>query len=281
MPASGRIWRRRLVALGAVGVVAVGVWLLVRGGPESYDALGAQVEDLTIHSEAIGADEPVKVVVPDTGVAHPALLVFLHGRDGDESGELYQPFFDALADAGRQAPMVAFPDGGGSSYWHDRSTGDWGKYVTDEVIPQVVDKFGADPDRIAIGGISMGGYGAYEIAFENPGMFCAVGGHSPALWRTAGETAEGAFDDADDFAAHDVIGQAAQDPGPFTSQPVWLDAGTEDPFLPGDDAFTGELQALDAPITVEHPPGAHESDYWRSHWDAYMRFYAQGLADCS
>ena len=280
MPARGRIWLRRALALAAVLAVAIGVWLLVAGGPESFDARGAAVENLTIHSEAIGADEPVKIVIPNNGVDHPPLLVFLHGRGGDENAELYQPFFDALARAGKKAPMVAFPDGGDSSYWHDRSSGDWSRYVTDEVIAQVVKKFGADPHRIAIGGISMGGYGAYEIAFENPGMFCAVGGHSPALWRTAAETAPGAFDDAEDFAAHDVIAQAGQDPAPFTSQPVWLDAGTEDPFLVGDDAFAGELQALDAPITVEHPPGAHESDYWRSHWDDYMPFYADALSAC-
>jgi S-formylglutathione hydrolase FrmB len=280
MPARRRIWLRRLVALGAVLAVAIGVWLLVTGGPESYDARGARVSDLTIHSDAVGGDEAVKVVVPDTKADHPPLLVFLHGRGGDESGELYQPFFDALTDAGDEAPIVAFPDGGDSSYWHDRDSGDWSRYVTEEVIPQVVDKFGADPHRVAIGGISMGGYGAYEIADENPGMFCAVGGHSPALWREAGETAEGAFDDADDFAAHDVIAAAANDPSPFTSQPVWLDAGTEDPFLPGDDAFASELEAAGADITVEHPPGEHESDYWKAHWDEYMPFYAKALADC-
>ena len=34
------------------------------------------------------------------------------------------------------------------------------------------------PIAVAIGGISMGGYGAFEIARTRPGRFCAVGGHS-------------------------------------------------------------------------------------------------------
>jgi S-formylglutathione hydrolase FrmB len=31
-------------------------------------------------------------------------------------------------------------------------------------LAEAVRRFGADPDRVAIGGISMGGYGAFEIA---------------------------------------------------------------------------------------------------------------------
>jgi S-formylglutathione hydrolase FrmB len=282
-PSPARLWARRLVAVTALAAVAVVAWIVLKGGeglPGFDDRHGAKIEELTVHSDAVGGDERVKVVIPDTDAEHPPLLVFLHGRDSDENGELYQPMFDALDAVGNRAPMIAFPDGGGSSFWHDRATGDWGTYVVDEVIPQVVRKYGADGDRVAIGGISMGGYGAYEIADLNPGRFCAVGGHSPALWQTAGETAAGAFDDADDFAAHDVIAAAAGDPSPFMGQPIWLDAGDEDPFLPGDDAFVADLQAAGAPITVEHPPGGHESEYWQSHWDEYMRFYAKALADC-
>ena len=45
----------------------------------------------------------------------------------------------------------------------------------------------------------MGGFGALDLALEHPGRFCAVGGHSAALWQRAGATAPGAFDNANDF----------------------------------------------------------------------------------
>ena len=51
----------------------------------------------------------------------------------------------------------------------------------------------------------MGGYGAYELGLLQPGRFCAVGGHSPAVFASAGETAAGAFDDAEDFDSHNPI----------------------------------------------------------------------------
>ena len=97
------------------------------------------------------------------------------------------------------------------------------------MIPRVVKRFGVDPQRIAIGGISMGGFGAFDIALHHPGMFCAVGGHSPALWFEGGETAPGAFDDAADFEANDVVGTVQEDPEAFGDARVWIDYGTEDP----------------------------------------------------
>ncbi len=78
----------------------------------------------------------------------------------------------------------------------------------------------------------MGGFGAYNIALRNPGRFCAVGGHSPALWFDGGETAPGAFDDAADFERNDVVGAVQSNPNAFGDARVWIDYGDEDPFGP-------------------------------------------------
>ena len=106
---------------------------------------------------------------------------------------------------GPRAPDIVFPYGGADSYWHDRADGAWASYVTREVIPQALARLHADPRRIAIGGISMGGFGALDIARLHPGRFCAAGGHSAALFTSGALSAAGAFDDAADFARHDVI----------------------------------------------------------------------------
>ena len=67
--------------------------------------------------------------------------------------------FAALARLGLRAPDVVFPDGGADSYWHNRRGGAWGSYVMKEVIGDAAKRLGADPKRVAIGGISMGGFG--------------------------------------------------------------------------------------------------------------------------
>ena len=96
------------------------------------------------------------------------MLVFLHGRGEDETSYLVEPMFEALGREGGKAPVVAFPEGDPDSYWHDRDSGEWGSYVSEELIPELVERFEIEPERVAIGGISMGGFGAYDIARLDP-----------------------------------------------------------------------------------------------------------------
>ena len=205
------------------------------------------------------------------------LLVFLHGRGkhGEESNS-NADFYAALEALGDRAPVVVFPNGGTSSYWHHRASGDWGRYVLDEVIPQAVRRLHADPRRVAIGGVSMGGYGAYAVASNDATRFCAVGGHSPAIWLRAGDAAAGAFDDALDYARNDVLALARQGgSGAWETAELWLDGGDADPFRAGTDAFATALG-----IRASHPEGEHEGDYWRANYPRYLRFYAGALSRC-
>jgi S-formylglutathione hydrolase FrmB len=275
------IWRRRLVAIAAIVLAGVAAWRIVVSVLEP-DKRGARVEHLTIDSRAVGQSLPTTVVVPagDGGGARP-LLVFLHGRGGDQNSELNDQFYAALADLGRRAPVVAFPYGGESSYWHDRDGGDWDRYVVREVIPAVARETNADSHRVAVGGISMGGFGAFDLVLHHPDRFCAAGGHGPAIWQTGAETPEGAFDDAEDFDRNDLVGTATNDPATFGNQPLWIDAGAEDPFQPGDRAFAGALENAGDDVTAKLTrPGGHDGDYWNSHWGEYLRFYANALAKC-
>ncbi len=275
------IWRRRLLAIAILLGVSVVGWRIVARALEP-DTHGARVEHLTIESKAVGEELPVSVVVPSGDRAgRRSLLVFLHGRGENQDSELDDPFFGALASLGDRAPVVAFPYGGDHSYWHDRADGEWARYVVDEVIPQVADGFDADPSRVAVGGISMGGFGALDLALHYPGRFCAVGGHSPAVWESGAGTAAGAFDDAEDFARNDVVAAARAGDPALTDAPLWIDAGAEDPFQPGDQALATALRAEGAPVTSKLSwPGGHDSDYWNAHWGRYLRFYANALEGC-
>jgi poly(3-hydroxybutyrate) depolymerase len=268
----------RPVILAAVVYLVLTATLLA-----PVDAQGARVTEITIDSRAVGRELDVKVVRAAKLVprGERALLVFLHGRGGDEdtfTGN--EAFFEGLRRLGRRAPLVAFPDGGESSYWHNRDEGRWGRYVMREVIPRVSRRFGVDPRQIAVGGISMGGFGAYHLALKHPRRFCAVGGHSAALWLAAGETAPGAFDDAADFRRNDVIGTVHRDPDAFGSMRVWNDYGRSDPFRPYNETFVAALRRGDADLSAHVWPGGHEGAYWTRHWPRYLRFYANSLAHC-
>lgn len=274
---------RLLAALAIAGAFFAIDRFLLEDDPVR-EQFGTTVRSFAVESDLLERTLPAKVVVPPKAPPrNRSLLVFLHGRGEDERSYLVEPMFEALAEQRGRAPVVAFPFGGDSSYWHDRGSGEWADYVLAEVIPQVVDRYDVDPDRIAIGGISMGGYGAYNVARIDPSRFCAVGGHSPAVWETAAETADGAFDDGDDFDRNNVIAIARDDPSPYADLRLWLDAGEDDPFLAGDEALEEALRSAGGrpgPV-VKRSPGGHDNGYWNANWDDYFRFYAHALGECA
>ncbi len=285
-PSPGQTRRRRRTALALLALLGAGAIYLILLATvfAPADRHGAQVVHLTVHSHAVGEDLGVNVVVPSGLAAKRGtrpLLVFLHGHGGSDGTYVEdEALYRGLARLGRRAPIVAFPDGGEDSYWHNRPAGDWGRYVMREVIPLVTRRFGVDRRRVAIGGISMGGFGAYDLALAHPGRFCAVGGHSPALWFEGGETAPGAFESAEDFARNDVIGELRSNPDAFGPIPVWHDYGSEDPFRVYDEGFDEALADGDAHLVSHSWPGGHDDSYWDRHWPAYLRFYANALAHC-
>jgi S-formylglutathione hydrolase FrmB len=154
--------------------------------------------------------------------------------------------------------VVLLLDGGDHSYWHNRADGAWGSMVLGEAIPR--------HGRVAIGGISMGGYGA--LLLGSKAHFCAVGGHSPALWFSGADSAPGAFDNAEDYARHDIVNHP-----PHYSAPVWIDVGTEDPFRNAAVHYAREIHAQ-----LHIWPGGHDSGYWHAHLRQYFAFYARHCA---
>ncbi|MCA1727334.1 MAG: hypothetical protein LC722_06710 [Actinobacteria bacterium] len=216
-----------------------------------------------------------------SGAKRP-LLVWLPGRGGVPTNlveqRLMAPTLDQLDE---RAPVVVVVDGGGTSYYHDRDDGPWGTYVTQEVIPEALERFDVDPGRVAIGGISMGGFGALDLARLNPGDFCAIGGHSAAVFGSFAGASSVAFDDQADFAAHDLLSIAGEDPHLFGRTPIWIDVGESDPFWTAVTALATSLGQGRGDVTYSSWPGGHDSDYWRQHMPAYLDFYADALANCA
>jgi enterochelin esterase-like enzyme len=189
------------------------------------------------------------------------LIVLLHGRGSGPGQFLSRQLYAALDRP--NAPVLVLPEGGDHSYWHDRKDGKWGSLVLDHVIPDAQRRFHTS-GKVAIGGISMGGYGALHLASLRPGEFCAVGGHSAAVWTSGGASAPGAFDDAEDYARNDVFAAASK----LSGIPVWLDNGDRDPFLDADAQLARTLHVM------QHVwPGGHDTSYWNAHIARYLRFY--------
>jgi enterochelin esterase-like enzyme len=213
---------------------------------------GARTLHLTVSSRFGHGTMPLTLVTPAGGGAHRPLLVFLHGLYYNNNSQLTDQMFAALHALGPRAPDIAFPGGDASRWASDASA----SYVLDEVIPTALKVLHADPRRVAIGGISMGGLGAYAIARLDPGRFCAVGGHSAAIYPGTGGS----------LGHPKLYGHAR----------LWLDVGAQDPsFTATDEQLANALH-----IHLHMWPGGHDFGYWNAHWGDYLGFYAHALAAC-
>jgi pimeloyl-ACP methyl ester carboxylesterase len=183
-----------------------------------------------------------------------AALICLHGRGGTHR----DPFDDLGVHrfvAAASLPFAVAAVDGGESFWHARADGtDASKLVLDEVMPMVAAKA---PDAVPVLlGWSMGAYGALLLAEQHPGTFGAVVASSPTIWRTAGESATGAFDDAEDFARNDVLAGASA----LIGEKTRIDCGEDDVFADVSRDLVRNVPGASGGVR----PGYHESATWRS-----------------
>ena len=130
-----------------------------------------------------------------------------------------------------------------------------------EVIPLCARRFklGGGGRKRAVIGWSMGGYGALLAAETEPDLFAAVVAVSPAVWTSYDAMMLGpqdAFDNAADFAEHDVIGHADR----LAGVNLLIDCGLSDPFY----GYVTHLEAaLPEPPSGGYSRGGHDPDYWQ------------------
>ena len=217
------------------------------------------------------------------------LVVMLHGYGGNHTNALagMSPAQAvALKPGGRpQSPMTRSPltlppmalvtvDGGGG-YWNPHPGDDPMAMVVHELIPRCQRLgLGRPPRRVAVMGISMGGYGALLLAERYPAVFAAVAAVSPAVWISypqARQANPGAFASAAAFAAGDVIKHAAA----LGRRPVRIASGHDDPFYPGVQALA---RALPAGAVVAFGPGCHDGSFFVAQEPPSLAFLASHLA---
>ena len=176
-----------LVALLAVCVSAVDVY-------EAFEKETFEHERTTL---------PYRIYVPedfDSAKKYP-LVLFLHGageRGDDNDAQLknaVQVLFDREDQLIHQAIVVA-PQCPADNQWVDTPWAD-GNYSVAEVpesdelaatvalVLEVADKYSCDPARFYVMGLSMGGFGAWDLLMRHSDMFAAgipiCGGADPAM----------------------------------------------------------------------------------------------------
>jgi enterochelin esterase-like enzyme len=246
--------------------------------------VGFLVDD-RLFSPIIGESFRYRVYLPPDYLRAPTrrypVLYMLHGNGGNytEWSDSYLPEqADRMVAAGEIPPLIiVMPDDAESTYWANWSDGPrWADYVVEDVVSTMDQRYRTlpDPRSRAVGGMSMGGLGALNLAFQRPDVFGVVGGHSPsvrlkpdpALWFLVG----------DNFWEHNPVWLAQNRDGLENVQ-IWLDAGTDDVWLPNIKAVRDALVDRGVQPSWNNFPGPHEAEYWIEHVPDYLRFYTSAL----
>jgi S-formylglutathione hydrolase FrmB len=164
-------------------------------------------------------------------------------------------------------PIVLASVDGGDGYWHPRANGDDPQgMLIHEFLPLLATK-GLNVQQVALLGWSMGGYGALLLAETYPHLVRRVAAESPAIWPSYSNSQganPSAFDSANDWEDHDVIGHVAR----LSGIPTRIDEGESDPFL----WASQRLQQLLPAGSVHFEPGAHDAGFWAARAPAQLQF---------
>jgi S-formylglutathione hydrolase FrmB len=224
------------------------------------------------------------------------VVYFLHGLGGDQSFLVSSGGWGLIEDAWEQkrfGEFVLITPEADTTFYINSKNGDtrYEDFFIHEFVPQMEKKFRLSGTRSgrAIGGLSMGGYGALRFAFKYPQMFVSVGALMPALLeqlprgsQNAGFTA---FFGTSFGSPLDEAFWKANTPfvfartGNLAGLKIYVDCGDQDGY--GFDLGTRALDKLlserHLPHVVHIYPGQHDWQFVASHLLESLEFQAKAL----
>ena len=181
-----------ILTTGATGVVnAQG-----RGGRGAVPAAGA-IEKIVVHGKSLegnlegdSPDREATVYLPPTYASDQSrrfpVIYLLHGYGGREDtfterlASLQQSSDTLAAAQGFSSAIVVTPSAytlhKGSMYSNSPTTGDWERFIAEDLVAYMDTHYRTLADRMSRGlaGHSMGGYGALRIGMKRPDVFFSL-----------------------------------------------------------------------------------------------------------
>lgn len=224
------------------------------------------------------------IILPDRGKPPFATFYLLHGLSDDHT--LWERRTRIEMHASQYPMIVVMPDGYRGWYTKSNTGVDYGRYIAEEVPNFVERHFQAKPSRNAraIGGLSMGGYGALRLALSYPDRFASVNSHSGAVLFGSRKWKKGEWGDLthhmglNPIGTHHDLQKLAVDAKAAGKLPkMMIDCGTEDFLYQDNVKFHAYLQELGIKHDYAEHPGAHEWGYWDQHVQEALAFHAKNL----
>lgn len=251
----------------------------------------------TVHwkSEILGKRTTAQVLLPPTGRPPFATYYLLHGLSDDSTMWMRHSRIERYV---RELPLVVvMPDGYRSFYTNQDQGPAFARHVGEELPAFIERHYQVKTGRRsrAIGGLSMGGYGALRVGLAYADRYASINSHSGALgWGRIGDgtmtwpraarerewsdvfTAEmrRIFGAAPHGTEHDVVELARRARRARRLPRLLIDCGTEDYLLDDNRMMHEALEAEGIPHAYREHPGAHTWDYWDEHVRDALAFHA-------
>ena len=243
--------------------------------------------ELHFRSNALGRQTACNLIIPQGQSAPWATFYLLHGASDDHTIWARRTSIERYVEG--LPLLVVMPEGGGSGFYTDAVDGS-GRYesaIIEDLIPFMDATFPtrAEGAGRAIGGLSMGGYGAMKLALKHPDLFCSANSHSGAVslermvnndnpdWRGKMRRifGENAIGGAEDPFALALNGNAQTRPA------LKIDCGSEDFLLDSNRSFHAHLEKHAVAHQYDEFSGGHEWSYWDTHVQEALAFHRVNL----
>jgi S-formylglutathione hydrolase FrmB len=262
----------------------------------------AEVRAGTFTSAALGREVAYVIDLPPSyeaaaGRKYPVVYA-LHGLfEGSGFWERrgLATILAGLRQTGSVPEFLVVAADGGNSFFVNAPGGRYEDMVTRDLVAHIEASYRVLPGRAgrALLGISMGGYGALHVAFDQPGLFAAVATHSAMLLEKIPSAEQGArrgqlaafhqvFGDPVDtglWNENDPLLQARKVEAK-AAPALFLDCGAEDRYglANGHRELHRILEERGVSHSFELPPGDHGYEYVRTRLEKSLRFLGERLS---
>lgn len=255
--------------------------------------------DLAIESPALGRKLKYALYLPAEKSGTLPVLFLLHGlggneRNWEEMGRISETA-DRLIAEGALPPLgIVMPDGGDSWYVNSQKHGNYENALLRDLVPETEARhdLGKSRNRRAVAGLSMGGYGAFRLAFRVPDRFLLTAGLSAAIFPDLATDMDvtdqqlgffkGAFGTPFEVARFNrenffsgIPGLTAQKRRPH----IYITVGDDDGFglYRGNIALYLALREAQVPVEFRMTDGDHSWQLWRQEIETVLRYYGRLL----
>jgi S-formylglutathione hydrolase FrmB len=224
------------------------------------------------------------VILPDHKLKGPFPVLYqLHGLSDDHTIWLRRTSIERYVEG---VPLIVVMPNGGRGWYTDAVEGfAYESHIMKDTISFVEKFFPAKKDRSAraIGGLSMGGYGAMKLGLKYPHIFSSIAAHSSSFFRghvkpeTRVAEVTRVFGKDPTGGPNDIFALAQRLPRKGAPA-IRFDCGKSDFLLAENRTFHKFLTKIDVKHAYKEYPGIHEWNYWDAHFPEALKFHRRNLS---